>query len=141
MRLGKPTGSAIPLCWAHAEYIKLVRSIKLGYPVDRIAPVWERYGKDGGPPSHIELWSLHRHPRNIAPDKTLRIIFREDFTVRWTQDDWATQRDVASRRNALNLHYVDLPPAGQSRTTRFTLFWKVSQQWEGRDYSVTSTPS
>ncbi|HEY0565149.1 MAG TPA: glycoside hydrolase family 15 protein, partial [Terriglobales bacterium] len=139
MRLGKPTGSAIPLCWAHAEYIKLVRSIQLGCPVDRIAPVWERYGKSGGPAANIEVWNRNRHPRNLAAGKVLRIIFREDFFVRSTDDDWATQYDHESRRNALNLHYVDLPAAEQSRTTRFTLFWKVSQQWEGREYRVTST--
>lgn len=139
MRLGKPTGSAIPLCWAHAEYIKLVRSIRLGCPVDRIAPVWERYGKNGGPATTIEVWNSSRHPRTVPAGKVLRIIFREDFSVRWTHDDWTTQRDYESRRSALNLHYVDLPSAEQSRTTRFTLFWKVSQQWEGRDYSVTST--
>jgi glucoamylase len=26
MKFGGPTGSAMPLCWAHAEYISLVRS-------------------------------------------------------------------------------------------------------------------
>ena len=30
MKRGGPTGSAIPLCWAHAEYISLVRSHKDG---------------------------------------------------------------------------------------------------------------
>ena len=26
LRLGKPAGSAVPLVWAHAEYLKLLRS-------------------------------------------------------------------------------------------------------------------
>ena len=36
MSLGKPTGSAMPLMWAHAEYIKLLRSASDGkvYDVD-----------------------------------------------------------------------------------------------------------
>ncbi|KAJ8135882.1 hypothetical protein OY671_010905, partial [Metschnikowia pulcherrima] len=25
---GRPTGSAMPLAWAHAEYIKLLRSVR-----------------------------------------------------------------------------------------------------------------
>ena len=32
---GKPSGAAMPLVWAHAEYLKLVRSIQLGYVFDR----------------------------------------------------------------------------------------------------------
>jgi glucoamylase len=30
---GKPTGSAMPLVWAHGEYVKLLRSLKDGRPV------------------------------------------------------------------------------------------------------------
>src|SRR5258705_4386508 len=33
--LGKPSGSACPLVWAHAEYIKLVRSLKDGKLFDQ----------------------------------------------------------------------------------------------------------
>jgi glucoamylase len=38
--LGRPTGSAMPLTWAHAEYIKLLISRHLGYPVDKPEAVW-----------------------------------------------------------------------------------------------------
>ncbi len=36
---GKPTGSAMPLAWAHAEYIKLAYSLLEGKPVDRPEPL------------------------------------------------------------------------------------------------------
>jgi len=32
---GRPTGSAMPLVWAHAEFIKLLISCQLGQPIDR----------------------------------------------------------------------------------------------------------
>jgi glucoamylase len=40
---GRPAGSAMPLVWAHAEFIKLTKSLRLGRPVDRPEPVWLRY--------------------------------------------------------------------------------------------------
>src|SRR5208337_3395901 len=36
MQFGKPTGSAMPLMWAHAEYIKLLRSVRDGKAFDLI---------------------------------------------------------------------------------------------------------
>lgn len=38
MYLGRPTGSAMPLIWAHAEYVKLLRSVHEGVVFDRILP-------------------------------------------------------------------------------------------------------
>ena len=57
MKLGAPTGAAMPLCWSHAEYISLVRSAHDGVCFDRIEPVHERYvvQKTG---SSIEMWTL-----------------------------------------------------------------------------------
>ncbi|MFQ5999042.1 MAG: glycoside hydrolase family 15 protein, partial [Candidatus Bathyarchaeia archaeon] len=45
MYLGRPTGSAMPLMWAHAEYIKLLRSVLDGRPFDLIPAVFNRYCK------------------------------------------------------------------------------------------------
>ena len=41
---GRPTGSAMPLAWAHAEFVNLVRSRAIGRPFDRPEAVWKRYG-------------------------------------------------------------------------------------------------
>ena len=46
MLMGRPTGSALPLVWAHAEYIKLVRSERDAAIFDLIAPVHKRYIDD-----------------------------------------------------------------------------------------------
>ncbi len=42
-RLGGPTGSAMPLMWAHAEYLKLLRSTADGAVFDLVPEVAERY--------------------------------------------------------------------------------------------------
>ena len=43
MYRGRPTGSAMPLMWAHAEYIKLLRSVRDGKVSDQIVDVAKRY--------------------------------------------------------------------------------------------------
>ena len=44
MYFGRSAGSAQPLVWAHAEYMKLLRSVADGRVFDRISVVEERYG-------------------------------------------------------------------------------------------------
>jgi glucoamylase len=43
LKSGKPTGSAMPLAWSHAEFVKLLLSIKHGRPVDCPRAVFDRY--------------------------------------------------------------------------------------------------
>jgi hypothetical protein len=55
---GRPTGSAMPLAWTHAEFVKLMISRQLGYPFDRPAAVWRRYGSRR-PEAKRAFWCLH----------------------------------------------------------------------------------
>jgi glucoamylase len=50
LRPGRPTGSAMPLPWAHAEFIKLAVSRSLGHPFDRPKATWDRYKGEGPQP-------------------------------------------------------------------------------------------
>ena len=61
---GAPTGSAMPLRWAHAEYLLLVRSRGLGYPFDRIAPAYDGYVREQRQGTQLAIWTLaHRLTR------------------------------------------------------------------------------
>ena len=59
-----PTGAAMPLMWAHAEYIKLLRSARDGQVFDRVPSVVERYQ---GSRAHvpIEVWTFQRRVRSV----------------------------------------------------------------------------
>lgn len=46
---GQGTGSATPLAWAHAEYIKLLRSVHDRQVWDDYPPVWALIGHDAKP--------------------------------------------------------------------------------------------
>lgn len=143
MRRGLPTGAAMPLCWSHAEYVSLVRSRRDGVCFDRVEPAFERYVVNPALSRH-EIWSLRHQLRRIPQGKTLRIILAEDATIVWSADGWASASKADTTHNsALSLWFVDLPtesePAGV--TVDFTLFWKETQRWEGKNYSVAVLPA
>ena len=142
LRLGRPTGAAMPLMWAHAEYIKLLRSLHDGQVFDLIPPVLERYrsGKRRKP-SRLELWKFNRQLARIKPTQTLRIQASAPFRVRWSLDEWQTVHDAPSLKTGLRIEYLDIPvPAEQRAPLRFTFYWPAAERWEGRDFQVEIAP-
>jgi glucoamylase len=140
LSLGKPTGSAMPLMWAHAEYIKLLRSASDGKVYDSIPAVRQRYLGDRKNRKHVEVWKADRQVRFMRKDSILRIHGAERFRLRWSSDGWKSQNDTESSVNALEIDFVDLPVTASSlknTSIRFTFFWRNSNRWEGRDYDVT----
>ncbi|GAB4544651.1 MAG: glucan 1,4-alpha-glucosidase [Pleurocapsa sp.] len=135
MYLGRPTDSAMPLQWAHAEYIKLLRSTHDGRVCDFIPEVAERYLENRTKCKSLEVWKFNRQVQKIKPGDTLRIQAIAPFRLRWTVDEWSTVEDTASNSISLNIYFVDLPTS-ISQTFKFTFFWTDSNNWEGRNYQV-----
>lgn len=137
MFLGRPTGSAMPLMWAHAEYIKLLRSVSDGHVFDLIPEVASRYLGDRKACQSFEVWKPNRHARVVKRGYTLRVQVPAPFRLHWTTDEWRTARDTASGTTALGIEFIDIPiSAAQQAPIRFTFFWPESNSWEGRDYMV-----
>ncbi|MEO8098534.1 MAG: glycoside hydrolase family 15 protein [Acidobacteriota bacterium] len=138
MYLGKPTGSAMPLMWTHAEYIKLLRSSRDGKVFDLVPEVVKRYlgGRTGR--QSIEVWKPNRQVRIVKPGHLLRIQMHDVFRLRWSADEWKTVKDTSSSATTLGVHFVDVPiPAAQQAPIRFTFFWTANNRWEGSDYMVS----
>jgi len=137
MLLGRPTGSAMPLMWAHAEYIKLLRSVADGQVFDLIPEVVERYLSGRNSRHRFEVWKHNRQVSSVRQQCTLRIQVPAPFRLHWTSDEWDTVRDTPSAGTALGIDFVDVPiPADQRAPVRFTFFWTNNSSWEGRDYVV-----
>jgi len=136
MALGRPTGSAMPLMWAHAEYIKLLRSAADGRVFDVIPIVAERYlGKRPRP--RRDLWKHIRQVRQVAPGETLRIEADEPFRLHSSADGWWNTRDTDASSSELGIYFVDLAVARyQSEPLVFTFYWTKRNEWEGKDYKV-----
>lgn len=141
LQQGGPTGSAMPLAWAHAEYIKLVRSVADGKVFDQLAPVAARYLVPH-PPSNLEVWNFDRQPTSIQAGRTLRLPLGGSFLLRWTKDNWATFTDTTATATNIGVFYVDVPTqaAQAGSSVIFAIQWLPSQQWVGGNFSVWLTP-
>ncbi len=138
MYRGRPTGSAMPLMWAHAEYIKLLRSVRDGKVSDLIAEVAKRYLGDRKGRQLFEVWKFTRQARSVKRGYVLRIQAQASFRLHWSDDEWSTVRDTASSGTTLGADFVDIPIAEPQRSPiRFTFFWTDSNHWEGRDFAVS----
>ncbi|EQD26782.1 Glucan 1,4-alpha-glucosidase, partial [mine drainage metagenome] len=109
---GEPTEGAMPLCWAHAEYLKLLRSATDRRVFDRIASVEARYAKAHRRPDPLEVWKFGRQPSTMAKETPLRIIVDQPCVLHWTDSDWAQVTDTEAVATPLGLFYVDLAPGG-----------------------------
>ena len=137
MYLGRPTGSAMPLMWAHAEYIKLLRSTFDGQVFDFIPEVADRYIANRKRCEALEIWKPNRQVCSLKKGYTLRVQAPASFRLHWSQDDWRTAEDTSSRPTGLGIEYVDIPVvSSQQAPIRFTFFWTSDNRWEGRDYDV-----
>ncbi|SDT32007.1 glucan 1,4-alpha-glucosidase [Bradyrhizobium canariense] len=135
--LGRPSGSAMPLVWAHAEHIKLLRSLRDNAVFDMPPQTLNRYVKSTPAPAPI-VWQLTSRVDRIAPGRILRLEFLEEAQIHWSTDNWATIADSPTVATGLGMHILDLPTARLTSegTVRFTIFWPKQSRWEGADFQV-----
>ncbi|MGD8579903.1 MAG: glucan 1,4-alpha-glucosidase [Lysobacterales bacterium] len=134
---GQPSGSAMPLAWAHAEYVKLRRSLSDGKVFDTPPQTVQRYVVDGVE-SRLATWRFNHKCQGIPVGQCLRIELRKKAVVHWSIDGWAQVRDLPTRDTGLGIHLADLPCRELAAGVRidFTFYWSDEDRWEGRDYSV-----
>jgi glucoamylase len=136
LRLGRPTGSAMPLMWAHAEYLRLLRSAADGAVFDCIPEVAARYQGPRRAGHPVEVWKPTRQVTTVTKGQILRVQAPEAFRLHWTRDEWQTAEDTPSSC-VLGTFFVDIHvPARQAAPLRFTFCWLADDRWEGRDYVV-----
>ncbi len=127
----------MPLVWAHAEYVRLVRSLRDGRVFDTPPQTVQRYvtNKTGSP---IAVWGHNLKRRSMPGGKDLRILLDAPATVHWSTDVWATAQDVVTQDSGLGVFFTDLPvghlPVGA--TLEFTFRYQISGEWENVNYAV-----
>jgi glucoamylase len=135
---GRPSGSAEPLVWAHAEYIKLRRSLHDGGVFDMPPQPVQRYQADQTL-SRYAVWRFNHKIRAIPAGKLLRLELLAPAKVHWGIDGWHTVEDTETRDTGLGVHLADLATDDLStgQTINFTFYWPGSNRWENVDYAVT----
>jgi len=151
LKFGGPAGSACPLVWAHAEYLKLLRSALDGRVFDRIEPVYQRYGQFKSEHNHarsshhgrahekcIEIFSERRPIQAITPNATLRILGEKRFNVVWSNDDWQSVYTTESHSLGSAGFTADILPSQQQNPSglSLTFFWPEENRWLGRNYDI-----
>lgn len=104
---GKPSGSAMPLVWAHAEYLKLLAAQADGRSSEALAVVEERYNRTP-PRAPVWHWRQDLPFTSMPSDRSLSLDCREPFTISWQGS--AGRQSRTSQPVAFGLHCVRLDP-------------------------------
>jgi glucoamylase len=134
---GKPTGSAMPLVWAHAEFLKLLVAREHRCPVERLESVWERYG--GKQPAAPTWYWRSEVPFDTLPaGRSLVIEEQRPFVLHLGWDGWERVEDRPSQPIGLSMHGVriDASELPMGAVLNFTRLYADVGQWEGEDHAV-----
>jgi glucoamylase len=136
--LGKPSGGAMPLVWAHSEYIKLCRSLCTKNIFDMPLQTKERY-LTNKQTSNMVIWGFNNKYKYIPKGSSLRIQTLASAIVRWTTDGWATQHDVHTLDSGVGTHYADIntDKLDHGQKIEYTFYWNDAQVWENQSYNVS----
>jgi glucoamylase len=141
LKLGSPTGSAVPLVWAHAEYLKLLRSALDGKVFDRVDSVYERYCETEGRKqtrTDLEIYSRRRPIQKVTAGEILRILDEDRFEVYWSSDGWKTSNITPSRSLGSAGFAADIdahaPPEGGELS--WTFHWPEKAGWLGYNVQI-----
>ena len=135
---GRPSGSAMPLAWAHAEYVKLVRSIALGHAIDRPEAAWRRYRGIAPTPTRAP-WRFTAPRSSMPAGRTLRLELMAPARVHYSLDGRRTWADLHARDTGLGVWVADVPGSDRlapGQAVEFTFWWPEPGRWEGRDLRV-----
>jgi glucoamylase len=141
LRLGAPGGSAVPLVWAHAEYLKLLRSARDGKVFDRVDPVYERYCEPEGRKRlrrNLEIYTRRRPIQKVTAGDALRILDADRFEVVWSIDGWkSTHRTASQERGTAGFSAdVAIPVTAQAGELSWTIQWTEKGRWLGYNVQV-----
>ncbi|MGA9595813.1 MAG: glycoside hydrolase family 15 protein [Acidimicrobiia bacterium] len=131
---GMATGSARPLVWAHAEYLKLLRSVADGKIFDLPSVV---QGHEPDPVAAARrFWRANHKITRIETGVPLRIELTEPATVHWSLDHWRTTTDTATNDSGIGMHYVDFPASSLPATGTLVFTIRRGDTWSGTDYQI-----
>lgn len=139
---GRPSGSAMPLAWAHSEFVKLAASRRLGRSFDRSDRVWRHFqGRCADPDTWI--WTVGAPIAAVAADKGVLLMLPYPAVWHVGVDGWQRTRDLHSESLGLEMHGVRLSAEALAGSTSVEFTWRnaVDGQWQGEDFTLSVTAS
>lgn len=134
---GKGTGSATPLVWAHAEYLRLLRSRRDRQSFGLLDEVYQRYASKPAK-FDIAIWKPNHRLRAIRAADRLRIEVYEPAYLHWSRDNWVTVEHEPMSSLEHRVFSREFPAGffSPGRPLQFTFLWSDTGRWEGNDYCV-----
>jgi glucoamylase len=135
---GRPSGSAMPLVWAHAEYVKLMRSLAAGAVFDTPPQPVQRYQHDRVR-ARLRDWRPTWRRTTLPAGQALRVELPEPAIVRWTGDEWRSSHDLPTEDTGVGIHAAELPTQSLPTGSRIAFTWRRwhDGSWLGQNYDVT----
>jgi glucoamylase len=132
---GKPSGSAMPLIWAHAEFLKLAVARSARSPSELLRAVKQRYGGQR-PTARTWHWRTDTPIVALPAGRGLLIEDSSQFVLHYSLDGWTRVDERKAEAQGLGMHGVrfDASELRLARELRFTR--RFNGAWEGRDYQI-----
>lgn len=133
---GRPSGSAMPLLWSHAEFLKLLVAREQGKPLELLQAVEQRYGTQERTPmawrwrEEVPVLQLHIGRELIIED-------REAFVLHMGFDGWQRVEDRVAVPGPLGLWAVPLSLADLASADELNFTRRWAGGWEGVDHRVS----
>jgi glucoamylase len=136
LQFGRPNGSAMPLGWAHAEYLELLVTIALaGFP-DIVMPARRRY-TEGSAHDPAFVWSHKHQITHIAAGRRLRVQLPRPGAVHYSFDDWKTFTDIEAADTTLGVWVAEVPCNRLPSGAEFSWTAHYVTGWEGKNFAMT----
>jgi glucoamylase len=147
---GRPSGSAMPLLWAHAEFVKLLVARERGRPIELLAAIEERYGAINAasgllaeaagprPPDPTPAW----HWRMDVPIVRLpagRDLLIEDlvpFSLHFGFDGWKGVGDRPAVAQPFSIWAARLSAEELSHAAELNFTRRYQGGWENVDHRI-----
>lgn len=137
LQSGRPTGSAMPLAWAHAEFVKLAASRAMGHCVDRIDALWARY-RGMRRATVAWVWTPAAPVARLPRECALLIALPVPTRVHLGYDGWRDAADIDSVPLGLGQHGVRIESAALAGYDSLDFTWQDMRdgRWHAAHYRV-----
>jgi glucoamylase len=138
---GRPSGSAMPLLWSHAEFLKLLIAREDRRPIELLQAVEQRYRVSGD--QYDARQAAAWHWRTEVPvlqheiGRALLIEDRSAFTLHFGFDGWQRVEERAASAQPFGLWAVRLSAAELAGAAELNFTRRYQQGWEGTDNRVS----
>ena len=133
---GRPSGSAMPLLWSHAEFLKLLIASADRRPLELLRSVEAHFQDVEQCRPGVRHWRTDVPCPKLEENTTLAVEDTRPFMLHWGTDGWQHCQNRDSTRGPFGLWSVQIVDADIRGKKRLDFTRRYEQGWEGLDHAV-----